>query len=146
MPTQLAGKRPDRMERARDLSVRTARYWIRANLIVLETEDAYLKWQDAYRKVQLLQQSMPKVLAVAKSVRARFDNNKATSEDLLRAETLQDQVQAQLNEAVYSHALAVAALERITAAGLLPAYRQQTVVVQPWRSCLPLAASRSAKA
>lgn len=126
MPVQLAGKRHDRMERARDLSVRAGAVVDKTrNLIVLETEDAFLKWQDAYRRVVILQQSMPKALAVAASVRARFENsNKVSSEEVLRAETLQDQVQAQLNEALYQHALAVAALERITSGGLMPTYRQ----------------------
>ena len=42
----------------------------------------------------------------------------------LRALTLEDQTQAQYNEALYHHALAVAALERITAGGFVPQYRQ----------------------
>lgn len=40
---------------------------------------------------------------------------------------MQDQVQAQYNEALYQHALAITALERITAGGLVPAFRQPAV-------------------
>jgi outer membrane protein TolC len=50
-------------------------------------------------------------------VKNRFDEGKQTAEDYLRARTLQDQAQAQLNQATYEHALALAALERVTAGG-----------------------------
>ena len=40
------------------------------------------------------------------------------------ARTLDDQTQAQLNEALYHHALALAALERVTAGGFTPGYRR----------------------
>jgi outer membrane protein TolC len=131
MPTQLAGRRPDRVERARDLAGRAGAVVEKTrNLIVLETEDTFLKWQDAYRRVQTLEQAPARAIAMAKAVRARFDDNKANVEEYLRAETLRDQVEAQLNEAMYLHALAVAALERVTAGGLVPGYRHQAVVVE----------------
>ncbi len=45
------------------------------------------------------------------------DNYKASTENLLQTYGLNEQAQAQRNEARYHHALALAALERITAAG-----------------------------
>jgi outer membrane protein TolC len=132
MPVQLAGRRPDRMERAREFAVRVGAVVEKTrNLIVLETEDGFLKWQDAYRRVQALEQSPARAVAVGKAVRARLDDNKASVEDYLRAETLRDQVEAQLNDALYQHALAIAALERITAGGVIPGYREPAAAVRP---------------
>jgi outer membrane protein TolC len=60
---------------------------------------------------------------VAKSVQARFDIGKVAGEELIRAQTLAVQAQAAYNEALYNHALALAALERITAGGFVPGFR-----------------------
>ncbi len=90
MPTLLAGHRHDRMERARAFQARAAAVAEKTtNLIRLETEAAFLKWQDA------------------------------------DGITLADQAEAQYNEALYYHALALAALERVTAGGYTPSFRQR---------------------
>jgi len=41
---------------------------------------------------------------------------------MIRARTQADQVKALYNEALYNHALALAALERVTAGGYRPTY------------------------
>ncbi len=47
----------------------------------------------------------------------RFEQGNLSGTEYAQATTLEDQVQAQYNEALYLHALALAALERITAGG-----------------------------
>ena len=55
---------------------------------------------------------------MAKNVEARFnDKAKASGEELIRARTQVDQANVTYNEAVYLHALGLAALERVTAGG-----------------------------
>jgi hypothetical protein len=62
---------------------------------------------------------------IALNVQGRFDNGNATGEELIRARTLEDQARANLNEALYYHALALAALERVTAGGYQFPRKQQ---------------------
>jgi len=125
MPPTLVGKRADRVQRAADLSARASAVVDKTrNLITLEVEDAYLKWEDAVLKLRALSQTRASGLKVAKSVQARFDIGKVAGEELIRAQTLADQAQAAYNEALYNHALALAALERITAGGFTPSFRR----------------------
>ncbi len=132
MPPTLVGKRADRVQRAEDLSMRAAAVVDKTrNLITLELEEAYYKWEDATRKLRALSQTRERALRVAKSVQARFDIGKIAGEELIRAQTLPDQAQAAYNEALYNHALALAALERITAGGFTPAFRTTTASQEP---------------
>jgi outer membrane protein TolC len=135
MPPTLVGKRADRVQRAEDLSARAAAVVDKTrNLITLETEEAYYKWEDAVRKLRTLAQTRERALRVAKSVQARFDIGKVAGEELIHAQTLPDQAQAAYNEALYNHALALAALERITAGGFMPAFRAAGASALPRKS------------
>ena len=126
MPTLLAGHRHDRMERARAFQARAAAVAEKTtNLIRLETEAAFLKWQDADRKARLLAGSLKSAREVAAGVKASFDIGLTTGEEYIRGITLADQAEAQYNEALYYHALALAALERVTAGGYTPSFRQR---------------------
>ncbi len=125
MPTLLVGNRSDRVARAQELSGRASSVVDKTrNLIALETEDAFFKWQAAADHVQLLRESAAKSAKLADLISARFDTGKVSGEDYLRARTLEDQTQAQLNEALYTHALALAALERVTSGGYTPSFRR----------------------
>jgi outer membrane protein TolC len=132
MPTTLSGHKEDRVQRARDLSARAAAVVDKTrNLIVLETEDAYLKWSEAAEKLQALRQTLQRALGVRKAAEARLQLGDIGGEDLIRSKTLEVQVQAQYNEALYEQALALAALERITAGGFTPTFRGPPVLVGP---------------
>jgi outer membrane protein TolC len=132
MPTTLAGRRGDRMQRARDFSARASAVVDKTtNLITLETEAAYLKWQDAVDSVRNLEKSVARARAIADAVDARANLRKSFGEEVIRARTLQESVQSQYNEALYVHALALAALERVTAGGFVPAFRSPTLRQQP---------------
>lgn len=118
MPVYLVGRRDDRVARARALSARAEAVVRKTrNLIALELEDSYLKWREAAQRLQTLQQTAAKAQAVLKSTEARFEIGSISGEEVLRARTLATQVQAEVNEARYHQALALAALERITAGG-----------------------------
>jgi outer membrane protein len=125
MPTTLVGRKADRVARAQDLSNRAGAVVEKTQgLVALETEDTYGKWQAAASQVKTLRESAPKSAKLAEVISGRFDNGKVSAEDYLRARTLEDQTQSQLNEALFQHALALAALERVTAGGYTPSFRR----------------------
>jgi hypothetical protein len=118
------------MDRARDLSARAAAVVDKTtNLIVLETEATYLKWQDADRRARLFQP----VVGLTEKIGAAAEQRGIDSgnvEKMIRDRTLEQQVRSQRNEALYEHALALAALERVTAGGFCPSFRE-TPATQP---------------
>lgn len=118
MPVFLIGKRHDRMDRARDLNARAHAVVDKTeNLVALDVEAMYFKWSEGLEKIQALEKTMPEAESIFSTVKKRFEGGNATGEEYLRAQTLQDRVQAQLNEAIYEHALGLAGLERATAGG-----------------------------
>ncbi len=118
MPTHLAGKRNDRVQRAGDFDQRAQAVVDKThNLIALEIDATYLKWKEAFQKSMSLQGADKEALEVANSVQNRFDSGNATGEEILRTRTMVDQARASYNEALFNHALALAALERVTAGG-----------------------------
>jgi outer membrane protein TolC len=125
MPTTLAGHRHDRAQRARDFSARAGAVVDKTrNLIGLEVEDAFLKWREAAQQLQALKTTFAKAANVLKTTEDRFQSGKVSGEEMIRAKTLESQVRAEYNEALYNHALALAALERITAGGFRTGTRE----------------------
>jgi len=122
-PPYLVGKRPDRIQRAEAFNDRAGAVITKTqNLITLEVDAAFQKWQEAILRLNSLESSSTLSKKVADNVTKRFNDKKATGEELIRARTLEDQAQSYYNEALYSHALALAALERVTAGGYRPSY------------------------
>jgi outer membrane protein TolC len=118
MPVNLVGRRNDRTARAGDLSQRAGAVVDKTqNLIALEVENSYLKWKEAHDRFNYFNSALPIAKDVAQRTFKRLDQGNATGSEYIQAATLQDQIQAQYNEALYNHALALAALERITAGG-----------------------------
>jgi outer membrane protein TolC len=129
MPTTLAGRKNDRMQRARDLSARAGAVVEKTrNLIALELDDTYLKYREAALRLQVLTGTFKKAAAVLKTTDLRFESGKVSGEDLIRAKTLESQVQAEYNDALFNQALALAALERITAGAFQMARVRETKV------------------
>jgi outer membrane protein TolC len=125
MPTLLVGHKSDRVERAQDFSNRAAAVVEKThNLIALEAEDAYHKWQASAAQVKTVEQSVSKAAKLQDLLGQRWQDSKVTTEDYLRAVGLHDQARSQLFETLYHHALALAALERVTAGGYVPSYRR----------------------
>jgi outer membrane protein TolC len=116
MPPYLAGKKPDRVQRASDFSARGVAVVDKTNnLVALEVENYYLKWREAKQKIERLAAIRSRAQDIGRKIEDRFDQGNATGEEFLRATTMSDQTDAQYNEALYNHALALAALERSTA-------------------------------
>lgn len=118
MPPFLIGKRQDRMQRAADLNDRSVAVVAKTeNLIELEVEATCLKWLEAAQNVKNLAPTPGMAKKVADDVRLRFDEGNVTGEEMLRARTLEEQALGMYNQALFQHALALAALERVTAGG-----------------------------
>lgn len=118
MPPSLVGKKRERMDRAADLNSRAVAVVVKTEgLIALEVEATYFKWREAVSRLEALQTTPDLAKKIATNVQGRFDNGNASGEELIRARTLEDQARANYTEALYNHALALAALERVTAGG-----------------------------
>jgi len=118
IPGNLVGKRGARVQRAQDLTNRAEAVVDKThNLITLEVEAFYLKWEEAAIKARILGKTTALAADIAKRVQKVFNEGQASGEELLRSRTMEDQAQAMYNEALYNHALALAGLERATAGG-----------------------------
>ena len=125
MPGNLVGRKNERVQRAHDLNERAGAVLDKTqNLITLEVEATYLNWQGAAQKVQNLETAPKTARNITENIERQFDLGKVPGEGLLRAQTMEDQIAAGLNEALYQHALALAALERVTAGGYRIACKQ----------------------
>jgi outer membrane protein TolC len=119
MPVLLAGPRSSRVEQAQA-------YCNRANavvnktreLIALEAEEGFYKWDEANRKVNFTRNATEK----AKKYVRQLEEDKAAGakikpEEMTTNRILAAQAAAALNEAMFQQVLALANLERITAGG-----------------------------
>src|SRR5262249_22997638 len=106
-------------EHARDLSARAAAVVDKTrNLIALEAEDLYSKWQEAARKVPLSQVAQQAGSRLAQNTREDFRaSQRGKIEDLLTNEALAAQAAASYSEALYDLVVALADLQRVTAGG-----------------------------
>jgi hypothetical protein len=119
MPDLLVGSRSDRVKRAQSLHARArAVVDVTRNLITLEADDAYLRWEEAS-----LQAAEARVAAETGEQLANDISNdyrsglKVKVEDVINSHVLASQARSQYNEALYRQILALADLERITAGG-----------------------------
>jgi outer membrane protein TolC len=119
MPTFLAGSRADRQDRARAFASRANDVTDKTrNLIALEAEDAFLRWQEYSRRVPDTTSAAEIGTRLADNTRKDFGGEQRVKvEDVLANEVLAAQARASRNEALYHQILALAALERITAGG-----------------------------
>jgi outer membrane protein TolC len=126
MPTLLAGHRRDRAARASALYSRSTAVTDKTrNLIALDAEDAYYKWEEYAVRVNVTKEAAEKARTLADDTRKDFGaGQKVKPEDVLTNEVLAAQARAQYNEARYQLILALAGLERATGggfkAGLVP--------------------------
>jgi outer membrane protein TolC len=118
MPSNLVGPRASRVEHARDLSVRAAAVVDKTrNLIALEAEDMFFKWEEASRRVPQSKIAQETGNNLAKDTRADYRQNLVKIEEVLTNEALAAQAAAAYNEALYNLVVAVADLQRVTAGG-----------------------------
>jgi outer membrane protein TolC len=119
MPTTMAGPRWARVDRTRDFSARAAAVVDKTrNLVALEAEDAYFKWEEADRKLPATREATQAGARLSKHTREDFNaGQRVRIEDILTNEVLAGQAQAAYNEAVYQQVIALANLQRATAGG-----------------------------
>lgn len=132
MPTQLVGSKYDRVARAMDFSQKAeAMYDNVRSLITLEAENAYLEFELANEKVRLAKEKNDLAIELLKLARKNIPLAKTGREQIYQVEVLAAKAQADYVEAVYQHLLALAALERITAGGITPAFPGRALPSKP---------------
>jgi outer membrane protein TolC len=119
MPPSLAGPRSSRVEHARDLSARAAAVVDKTrNLIALDAEDMYYKWEEASRKVPQSQTAQQAGNRLARNTREDFRAaQRVKVDDILTNEALAAQAAGSYNESLYELVVALADLQRVTAGG-----------------------------
>jgi outer membrane protein TolC len=117
MPTLLAGSRPERVQRAQSFYARAlAVVEATRNLIALEAEDAFLRWEEATLQAREAREAADTGESMARDLNKDFAAGaKVKVEEVVNAWVLAAQARAQYNEALYRQILALADLERITA-------------------------------
>jgi outer membrane protein TolC len=126
MPVTLTGRRCDRVGMARIYAGRSEAVVEKTRgLIVLEAEQAYLKWQEAREKAERYRRAVPEAEASRDYLAGRFrpdrPDNPVSVDQLLLATILYPQAQARSNEARYQALVALAQLERVTGGGFCAA-------------------------
>lgn len=116
MPTLLAGTRSERMARARSFHARAlAVVDATRNLIALEAEDAFLRWEEAALQAREAGDAASTAESMARDLNTDYTTlRKVKVEEVINAWVLASQARAQYNEALYRQILALADLERVT--------------------------------
>jgi outer membrane protein TolC len=120
MPPSLVGKKRDRQARAEDFGDRAAAVVEKArNLITLEAEDAYLKWQQNSTNAARARGAADRGDKLAERILEDFKSlgEAVDYKEVLEARVLASQARAAYNEAKFKVIVALAALERITGGG-----------------------------
>jgi outer membrane protein TolC len=116
MPTLLVGSRNERMKHALSLNARArAVLDLVHNLIVLETEDALLRWEEVAAQLPEARQAAVDADGLAKRLTDTFtQGGKVKVEDVTNSRVLAAQARASYNEYLYKGIQALIDLERIT--------------------------------
>jgi outer membrane protein TolC len=120
MPTLLAGCRHDRVRHARDLHAR-AESMVEGtrNLIALEAEDAFLRWEEASQEVAAARDAVTAGDQLADDLDKDFTAKaNVRVDEVVSARVLASQARSRYNEALYRQILALADIERATAGGV----------------------------
>jgi outer membrane protein TolC len=119
MPGMLVGSRSERMEHARALYARAGAVTATTrNLIALEADDAFLRWEEASGEASAARQAADAGDKLANEQNKDFVAGlKVKVEDVVNAQVLAAQARSQYNDFLYHQVLALADLERVTAGG-----------------------------
>ncbi len=117
MPTLLIGTPPDRVQRACSLSARAGAVTeVTRNLIALEAEDAFLRWEEAAEQARAAREGAETGAKMADALSRDLTSGlRVRVEDVINANVLASQARSQYNEYLYHEILALADLERVTA-------------------------------
>lgn len=115
MPPMLVGRMRDRAQRASDFNQRAIAVVEKTtNLVALDVEAQYLKWQEAVEEIRELMEILPIAQALPDKVH-KLQPKEFTGSALIQANVTSVMVRTQLNDALHMHALALVGLERATA-------------------------------
>jgi outer membrane protein TolC len=121
MPTTLAGSKQARMEQAGHYHDRAVAVADKTRqLIALEAEDAFLRWQEKSTKARKLQQAAAESQKFSDRLRRKFDPKQTsypTLNDVLHAGVITTRLEIEALEGQFQALVALAALERVTAGG-----------------------------
>ncbi|HTU19996.1 MAG TPA: hypothetical protein VMG10_18170 [Gemmataceae bacterium] len=123
MPAILAGPRPGRVETAQNHSIEARAVAEKTrNLVLLEAEEAYYGWEEWSKKVGYLAEAQKIGTRLASELHAEYRGSlKRLIDALLPESLLAAQAYTDYNEALFRQAVALAALERVTAGGFCAA-------------------------
>jgi outer membrane protein TolC len=122
MPPQLVGSKYDRVCRAMAFAQRAEAIYEKArNLIIVEAEGTFIDFELASKKLTLAKQQFELSKKIQDYVGRNQDIVRA-KDQLLQAEVVAAKAQSDYLQAVQEYLLALAALERITAGGIRPAF------------------------
>ncbi len=116
MPSLLVGSRGNRVERAASLRDRADSVAaLTGNLIALQAEDAFLRWEQATEQLTPARSGAEAAQKLADDVSKDFTTGqKVRVEDVVNLRVLASQARSQYNEYLYRQILALAELERVT--------------------------------
>jgi outer membrane protein TolC len=119
MPTLLVGSRADRVQVARSYHARAgAVVETTRNLISLEAEDAFLRWEQASLQAPQAREAADVADRLAEDLSKDMAAGlRVRPDEVMTARVLAATARAQYNEVLYHAVLALADLERITAGG-----------------------------
>lgn len=122
MPTQLVGSKYERVSRAEQFAVKAeAVYESARSLVTLEAENAFYEFEMANENLILSRQSLEYAKDLEDRVLSRQESIKE-KEQVVQATITVAKIRSEYVEAVFDHLLSLAALERITAGGVRPAF------------------------
>jgi outer membrane protein TolC len=121
MPTNLTGERSARVEQAQELHARAEAVVEKARkLVLLDAEDAFLRWQEWSRKAAKFREAADQAEKLSRSLLEDFKTagTKVRLDDVIASGVLATQIRVEANEAHFRYLLVLAALERATGGGL----------------------------
>jgi outer membrane protein TolC len=120
-PTLFVGPREIRVQRAAEVTNRSAAAADKAkNLVTLEAEDTYYRWEETVQKIAKFTQAAKDAEELGKRASSALESGVIQSyRDVLEILVLGAQIRANLNEARYNHAVALTELERVTGGAFL---------------------------
>ena len=119
-PTTLNGHRKNRIEQAEAWQGRAGSVVERTKaLIALETDQAFLRWVDACKRLQGYRRAYQAAQARVEEIRPDVEGGELTAgvPRLLEAGNIASQMRVEMNRARYQMLLGLAQLERVTAGG-----------------------------
>jgi outer membrane protein TolC len=115
MPPYLVGSQTDRVNRAMAYCRRAeAMYEDTRTLIALEAGIAFIKFDEATKKLEIAKDQLKNGKSLMERTREGFENPNAEKDMLVGAYVAASKAHADYVDAVFEHVLALAALERIT--------------------------------